>query len=250
MTDDANPTGETPESKTETRTLTSEESARDVVEKVIKALAPQPVIIESSITEAPVKDTSLKIEPGQSPGVVMPASPPWTLQQFFDGEIDLDVELASRSQNMPVMSTIKFRELGTRSGRGVATISTSDGSAQVIFDADAVSRVVQMSFTYGAMLTLRFSLRDLSDMDRSRWLELMRRDQGGLAFLWGPARWESDYVICIVRKYFTNFYAFSPNNFEAAIRMTPDVSRKLLDWLEDFWKQPPSEDEPPALLTW
>lgn len=249
MTDDSR-SGENPESPAEVPAVPSDDGGRDLIEKVIKALAPRPVVIESSIKETPLKDTSIRIEPGSSSGVTAPSSPPWTLQQFFDGEIDLDVELASRSQNMPVMSTIKFRGLGTRSGRGVATIATADGSAQVIFDADAVSRVVQMSFTYGSMLTLRFALRDLSDMDRSRWLDLMRRDQGGLAFLWGPERWENDYVICIVRKYFTNFYAFSPNNFEAGIRMTPDVSRKLLDWLEDFWKQPPSDDEPPALLTW
>jgi hypothetical protein len=80
----------------------------------------------------------------------------------------------------------------------------------------------------------------------------MRRDQGGLAFLWGPARWERDYLICIARRYFTNLYAFSANSFEASIRMTPKVTGQLLDWLDLFWT--PEEDseknEPPTLLTW
>lgn len=181
---------------------------------------------------------------------VTPENPPWTLQQFFNGEIDLDVELAKRFPNMPVMAAIYFRSLGTRTGRGVATLSTADSASSVIIDADAATREVQISFTYGSMLTLRFTLDDLSEMDRSRWLELMRREQGGLAFLWGPTRWESDYMICVARKYFTNFYAFSPRSFEAAVRMTPDVTRKLLDWLEQFWKTPPPSDETPKLLTW
>lgn len=179
------------------------------------------------------------------------AEAPWTLQQFFNGEIDLDVELASRFKSMPVMSTIRFRGLGSRTGRAVATLSTQDGAAQVIVDADQSTRVVQMSFTFGSMLTLRFVMNELNDTDRTRWLELMRRQEGGLAFLWGPSRWESDYLICISRKYFTNLYAFSPHNFEAAIRMTPDVADQLLDWLEGFWlDEDDAGDEPPALLTW
>jgi hypothetical protein len=181
---------------------------------------------------------------------IVSSNPPWTLQQFFNGEIDLDAELVKRFSSMPLMSTIHFRSLGTRTGRGVATLTTVDGAASVILDADAATHVVQMSFTFASMLTLRFTLDSLSDVDRKRWLELMRREQGGLAFLWGPTRWENDYVICLSRKYFTNLYAFSPNNFEAAIRMTPEVTKKLLAWLEDFWKKPLPEEAPPKLLTW
>jgi len=111
--------------------------------------------------------------------------------------------------------------------------------------------MIQISFTFGSMITLRFGLSELSDTDRKRWLELMRRQQGGLAFLWGPRRWTSDYLICITRKYHSNLYAFSPNNFESAVRMTSDVTTKLLDWLDEFWQDdaPPNE-EPPQLLTW
>lgn len=176
---------------------------------------------------------------------------PWILQQFFNGEIDLDVELAQRFPQMPVMSHIKFRELGDKTRRGVATISVPDGSAQAFMDVDSESQVMQFSFTFGSMLTLRFMLQSLSEMDRLRWLELMQREQGGLAFLWGPKRWEQDYMICVSRRYFTNLYAFSPNNFEAGIRITPDVTKKLLVWVGNFWKKDEEkEDSPPTLLTW
>lgn len=211
---------------------------RKVVDRVIRALK--------------TPDTTQDVEPsGGTPELpASPSAPPWTLQQYFNGEIDLDVELSGRSQNMPVMSTIKFRNMGTQSGRGVATLATQDGAAQVIFDADQSSHVVHISFTLASMLTLRFVLDDLSNMDRVRWLELMRREEGGLAFLWGPSRWENDYLISISRAHFTNLYAFSPHNFEASIRMTPDVMHRLLDWLEEFWVDDIHDDESPELLTW
>jgi hypothetical protein len=220
-------------------TLPSKNALKPVTEPI--AEPPAPPITEVVITPTPKPEPAVKSAEN---------APPWTLQQFFNGEIDLDVELIKRFPNMPVMSNISFRSLGTRTGRGVATLTTSDGAASVTFDADTSTRTVQMSFTYGSMLTLRFALEDLSDMDRARWLELMRREQGGLAFLWGPSRWARDYVVCISRKYFTNFYAFSPHSFESAIRLTPDVTKKLLDWLEQFWKAPPPDQEPPKLLTW
>lgn len=176
--------------------------------------------------------------------------PPWTLQQFFNGEIDLDIELSKRFPNMPVLSLIRFRTLGTQSGRSVATLMTQDEAVSVVFDADTKSKVIQISFTFGSMITLRFVIDDVGEMDRERWLELMRREQGGLAFLWGPHRWDKDYVICISRKYFTNLYAFSPRNFEASIRMTPAVTKALLDWLETFWDTDNKDNKPPELLTW
>lgn len=177
--------------------------------------------------------------------------PPWTLQQFFNGEIDLDVELSKRFPTMPMMSNIKFRTLGTRTGRRVATLSSQDSSASVIIDADVATKVIQMSFTLGSMLTLRFALDDLNSVDQTRWLELMQREQGGLAFLWGPERWSRDYLICIARRYYTNLYAFSPHHFEAAIRLTPDVTKSLLSWLDEVWGEEDDPDSsPPELLTW
>jgi len=199
----------------------------------------------------PVVSAKILSKPESSPLTRGTHEPPWTLQQFFNGEIDLDVELARRFPNMPMMARIKFRTLGVKSGRRVATLESQDGSASVILDADPASKVVQMSFTFGSMITLRFNLLDLTDMDRKRWLELMRRQQGGLAFLWGPTRWMQDYMICITRKYHSNLYAFSPNNFEAAVRMTNDVTTQLIDWLEEFWAETqPPDDDPPQLLTW
>jgi len=148
------------------------------------------------------------------------------------------------------MSLLKTRTLGTNSGRKVAELSSQDGAAGMIIDADTVSKVIQLSFTFGSMLTLKFVMSDLNNMDRERWVELMRRDAGGLAFLWGTKRWTSDYMICISRKHFTNMYAFSPNNFEAGVRLTPTVINDLLDWLEKIWDEPEPDDNPPQLLTW
>jgi hypothetical protein len=176
---------------------------------------------------------------------------PWILQQFFDGEIDLDQELMKRFPTVPVLNSVKFRTLGSRSGRKVATLMTQDGSAQLIIDADIENKVIQLSFQYGSMMTLRYSLAHLSDSDRSRWLELMQREQGGLAFLWGASRWQDDYLICISRKIGTNIYAFSPRNFESAIRLTTPVIKEVLVWLEEIWThkpEPPVDDAP--LLTW
>lgn len=206
-----------------------------------KAITPKAeVIISAQLVEI---DDSIALAQTTS-------NPPWTLQQFFDGEIDLDVELARRFPSMPMMSILKTRTLGTNSGRKVAELSSQDGAAGMIIDADTVSKVIQLSFTFGSMLTLKFVMSDLNNMDRERWVELMRRDAGGLAFLWGTKRWTSDYMICISRKHFTNMYAFSPNNFEAGVRITPTVIKDLLDWLEKIWDEPEPPEEPPQLLTW
>lgn len=178
------------------------------------------------------------------------ANVPWTLQQFFNGELDLDVELVKRFPNMPLLSTIHFRELGAKSQRGVATLSTQDGLATVLADVNGANKSVQFSFTYGSMLTLRFVLDHLSDMDRTRWLDLMRREKGGMAFLWSEARWRKDYIICIKRRYFTSLLAFSPHGTEAGARLTRDVTTKLTNWLEAFWKPAPEQDPTISSLSW
>jgi hypothetical protein len=176
---------------------------------------------------------------------------PVLLQQFFNDQIDLSAELATRFPSLPLMSVIRFRKLEGKSQRGVATLSTPDGVAAAVFDADATTGSIQLSFSYGSMMSLRFRMDELSSMDRSRWLELMRRDGGGVAFLWGQARWEQDYVICVTRRHFASIYAFSHHGFEAAVRLTPDVTKKLLDWLEKFWhSNAPGDQQPPKLLTW
>ena len=197
---------------------------------------------------SPEKPTAVELPPE---ALAPTSEPSWTLQQYFDGEINLDVELSQRFKNVPVMTSAKFRIMGDRKEHGVATLSAQDESSWVVFDADKVSRVTYLSFTLGAMLSLRFALEGINDIDRERWVTLMRRKEGGLAFLWGPQRWEHDYIICIKRKYFTNLFAFSPGKFEAAVRLTPDSTQKLVDWLEAFWQTDiPADDEPPPILTW
>ncbi|MEP7294120.1 MAG: hypothetical protein ABI835_20195 [Chloroflexota bacterium] len=160
---------------------------------------------------------------------------PWALQHYFDGEIDLIKELAGRFPQVPVMSLIHTRQVGTKTRRGVATLSTQDGAASVVVEIDAPSQAMQFTFVHSSMLSLRFLLGRLSAADRAQWLEPMRRETGEAAFLWDQSRWSSDYVISAAQRNFTNLYAFSPQQIEASARLTPEVTRKLLDWLEFYW---------------
>jgi hypothetical protein len=218
---------------------------------VINPDKPPPIAIRRAIDAITRTAEMESLLPDEERKRIHTPNTPWVLEQFFNGEIDLDSELAQRFPNMPVMSTVSFRDMGDQTKRGVATIGTADGSAQVVIELDGQTRVLQTSFTYASMLTLRFRQDDVSDVDRTRWLELMRREQGGLAFLWGPVRWEKDYIICVVRRYFTNLYAFSPHGFEAGVRMTPDVTRQLLNWLEKLWNiTPPASTADGKMLTW
>lgn len=195
---------------------------------------------------------NVDIEPAatESRMIPQPDAPPWTLQQFFEGEIDLDVELSKRYPSLPMMSRLKFRTVGARSRRRVATLTTQDEAAQLVIDADVETKVIQLAFTMGSMLTLRFTIQGLSDIDRTRWLDLMRRDEGGLAFLWGPARWEKDYAICITRQYQTSIFAFSPNQFDAGIRMTASATESVIDWLTTLWDDDTPDEDSQQILTW
>ncbi len=162
-------------------------------------------------------------------------SAPVVLQRFFTGEIDLDTELGKRFNNAPLLSGIKLRPQhpGT-SPRGTASLSTQDGNAALSIDINRINGVLELGFTLGSMLSLRFELSNLPEVDRRRWLDLMRREQG-IAFLWSRARWERDYMIFVVRKYNIRAYAFSPRGYEAAVRMTPDVLTSFLEWLAGYW---------------
>ncbi|MDQ7026478.1 MAG: hypothetical protein Q9P01_07495 [Anaerolineae bacterium] len=200
------------------------------------------LVLRKQITSEPETDKSV---------VLSSSDTPWTLQQFFNGEIDLDIELQKRFPTVPIVSAVKFRTLGSDAQRRVATLSATDGTASIIIDADTRTKEIQISFTFGSMLTLRYSLADLSDTDRSRWLELMRREKGGLAFLWGSKRWQKDYLICISRQYATKIYAFSPNNFESAVRLSQDVMTQVIEWLDEIWTyQPDDGNDDAPLLTW
>ncbi|MBZ0294478.1 MAG: hypothetical protein K8L99_18080, partial [Anaerolineae bacterium] len=175
---------------------------------------------------------------------------PWLLQQFMAGqfdEISVEAELNQRFPSMPVMSTFNSRVVDDEQQHGVATLATQDAAALLLVDVDRASRLVQFSFTFRSMLTLRYQFTGLSDKDRERWLESMRDPENRLAFLWGQRRWESNYLMCVTHKYHTNLYAFSPQHFESAARLTLDVAQKLVDWLEDFWNQESSEK---PLISW
>jgi hypothetical protein len=162
-------------------------------------------------------------------------SAPVVLQRFFTGEIDLDTELSKRFNGAPLLSRVSLRpEKASQSPRGTAIMASQDDGASLAIDINQITGVLELTFTLGAMLSLRFTLSNLPEIDRRRWLELMRREQG-VAFLWSRARWERDYMIFVVRRYNIRAYAFSPNGFEAAVRLTPDVLASYLAWLEGYW---------------
>jgi hypothetical protein len=162
-------------------------------------------------------------------------SVPLTLQPFFKEQIDLNRELVQRFPNMPLMSTVKFRDLYGDGDRGVATLMSQDGAASLIVDIGANHSNMQFSFMFGSMLSLRFHLSELSELDRSAWLDNMQTRIDDIVFLWGQSRWEKDYVICVPHTYYISMLAFSPNNFEAAVRITPSLSAELFGWMRKFW---------------
>ncbi len=185
-------------------------------------------------------------------------SAPVTLQQFFSGEIDLDTDLARRFANAPLLSHIQFvPKLGEPVQRqATAILSSNDDSATLMVDAQighSAQTTLEFTFTLFSALALRFRLSPLATADRSRWVELVRRENG-IAFLWTRERWEQPYTIFVVREHFARLYAFSPLGFEAAIRLTPETIKSLVDWLEGIWfpdrheAAPAPALEPPAPL--
>ena len=174
---------------------------------------------------------------------------PWILQLHQDGDIDLDQELNSRFAGMPVLSTMKARQLDSE--HGVAILAMQDGAASVRVDVDLNENMVEFIFTYQAMLSLKFIINQLGHSQRIGWLQQMRREHERPIFCWGPDRWESDFIITVGHQYFTNLYAFSTRSFEAAARLTPGVTLELLDWLEKLWQVGASRDDTlPRLTTW
>jgi hypothetical protein len=160
---------------------------------------------------------------------------PWLVQNYQDADIDLDEELTLRFPTMPLMSIIRTRDLGKKHPRAVATMTTQDGSASLLVEVDVVTNEIQLSFGLGSMLSLRFAPEGLSNKDRSEWLKHLKLEDKKPGFLWSQVRWETDYLVSIAHKYYTNIYAFSPLHVEAAVRLTPDVKQKLMKWLDDLW---------------
>lgn len=105
------------------------------------------------------------------------------------------------------------------------------------FDIYSDQNISEATFTLNHMLALRFHLGDISTYDKRRWIDLMRRE-GGVAFLWTSRRWEEDYFIFVLRPHYARMYAFSPQRFEASVRLTHPVARQLINWLDMRWSQP------------
>lgn len=101
---------------------------------------------------------------------------------------------------------------------------------------------LEFSFILFSTFALRFVLPPIPPTDARRWLELMQRDSG-IAFLWTRDRWEQPYFVSVMREHFARFYAFSPQGYEAAVRLTPDMVSALCTWLEGVWF-PTSRREP------
>ncbi len=171
-----------------------------------------------------------------TPEPALPATLPWSLQLYFDGEIDLNKVLVGHFPQVPVMSTMHAGELGRQNRLAVAALSTQDGAASLIAEVDVSSLAVQFTFVQSSMLALRFAPDKLTAADRAQWIAALRRELGEVAFLWDQSRWTNDYLIAVASKTFTNVFAFSPHHVEAAARLTPDVSRKLVDWLTQYWQ--------------
>lgn len=162
---------------------------------------------------------------------------PLTIKQFLRGEIDLDSELARRFARAPLLTTIARSPQDTRPAlQATAMLSSQDGRAAFNIDIYAEQDVTEVTFTLSHMLAMRFRLENLSPYDKRRWLDLMRRE-AGVAFLWTNRRWEDDYAIFVLRPHYVRVYAFSPQHFEASVRIIRPIARQLINWLDMRWFQ-------------
>jgi hypothetical protein len=200
----------------------------------------------TSLPDLPVDDPS---RPATISRSTMNA--PWLLQQHFAGKVDLPSELSNRYPILPLMTVIKLKPGKGAHQPNLSTLSAPDGTATVLFEAMPDSHQFQLAYTIGSMLTFRFKMSDLTPVDCAHWLQLIHREQDGVAFLWGQSRWEKDYLICTIRRQFACLYAFSPLGFEAGVRMTHEVKGELHDWLASIWNpDTASTGTTPNLLTW
>ncbi len=177
------------------------------------------------------------------------SSAPFVLQQFFTGKIDLDVELAWRFQSSPLLASTTFTpDPGKHARHGLAHFASQDNAAAMLIEWHSNFGVLEMSFLLQNMIAVRFTLGMIQEQYRRQFLELMRRPTG-IAFLWTQERWESDYLIFILREHFARVYAFGAGRFEAACRLTPNGLDQLITWLAGLWAidvPPPAIPEPPA----
>src|SRR5258707_4699341 len=163
------------------------------------------------------------------------SSAPFLLQQFFTGKIDLDVELARRYPSAPLLSSTTFTpEPGKAAKHGFALYASQDNAAAMSIEVHGSSGALNVSFLLQSMIAVRFVLGATTDLHRKRFLDLVRRPNG-IAFLWTRERWERDYLIFVVRERYPRLYAFGPNRFDGAFRLTSDRLGQFVTWLGGFW---------------
>ena len=185
------------------------------------------------------------------------SSAPFLLQQFFTGKIDLDLELSRRYPSSPLLSSASFiPEPGQQAKHGFALFTSQDNAAALSIELHGSSGALNIGFLLQSMIAVRFVLGATTDLHRKRFLDLVRRPNG-IAFLWTRERWERDYLIFVVRERYPRLYAFGPNRFDGACRLTPDGLEQLVTWLGGFWTgsaEPESQDNveesPPDAISW
>lgn len=204
------------------------------------------IATRASLPDLPVEDPSRPATISRST-----VNAPWLLQQHFAGKVDLAVELSNRYPTLPLMTIFKQKTVQTSHQPGLGTLATPDGTATLLVEAMPDSNQFQLAYTISSMLTFRFRMNDLTPVDCAHWLQLLHREQDGIAFLWGHSRWEKDYLICAIRRQYASLYAFSPFGFEAGVRLTHNVKNELHDWLASIWNpDTASTGTTPNLLTW
>jgi hypothetical protein len=194
---------------------------------------------------------AISLELGRSPVAPrVPVEVPWLLQQHYNGKIDLAAELAQRYPTPALLTVAKFRKRGAANDPAQATFSAADGMAALSIEALPNTPHISFGFTFQSSFTLRFQPDTLSDVDCAHWLELIRRNQDGIAFLWGQSRWETDYLVCVMHRQFVSLYAYSTKGFESSIRLTHEVKHQLHDWLIQLWNIGTSAPPPPLSSSW
>jgi hypothetical protein len=167
-------------------------------------------------------------------GRAIQSGAPYILQQFFLGKIDLDVELMKRFPGTPLLSSASFTPApGKRARRGFAVFKSQDEAAAAVLDLQGTEGMLEASFLQRGMIGVRFNLGQVVETQRKRFLDLMHRPNG-IAILWTRERWESDYLVFVVRERFARIYAFG-DRYEAACRLPPDILNDMVKWFSGFW---------------
>jgi hypothetical protein len=215
-----------------------------------------------TLPRPPRHDSETPTEPERPADLAsQPAHPaPRLLRDFFEKHTDLPTELDSRFPARPLLSVLRTSTPTGHPVRAVAALSTADGQASLVIEAEGSA--VRLGFSLASMLTLRFELNALTSLNRERWLQELRpayehrhdssrelRERPHPSFLWGQERWVQDYLIAVPTRGFLSLYAFSRWNFEAAARLTPEAGHRLLDWLDAFWQANAPQETPTNLLT-